>query len=73
MLSGKNPFYDGENDSINDVLQKVVHLDPPTLADLGKSTKDMSKFIETLMSKEPYKRPRTVDMIKSNILTLMEK
>jgi len=70
--SGKNPFYEGEDESIYDVLDKVVNFTPPTLEELGKSTDGISKLIEVLMSKEPYKRPRTVDMFRTDILTLME-
>jgi len=72
LLSGKNPFYEGEDESIYDVLDKVVNFTPPTLEELGKSTDGISKLIEVLMSKEPYKRPRTVDMFRTDILTLME-
>lgn len=63
MLSGKNPFLlDGEANYVDEILERVCYFEPPKLIETGVS-ENMSNIIAKMMSKEPYKRYRTVDLL----------
>jgi len=68
MLSTKNPFIcEGEENYIEDILNRVCNFEPPKLIDMNVSN-DLSKIISKMMSKDPYKRFRTVDLLLSELL-----
>ncbi|PNM25171.1 serine/threonine protein kinase [Yersinia enterocolitica] len=67
MLSGKNPFiHDGEDNYVDDVLDRVCTFNPVCLT--KKDISDgFSKIISKMMSKEPYRRYRTVDLLLNDL------
>jgi serine/threonine-protein kinase len=63
MLSGSNPFLlDGEPNYVDDILERVCSYEPKKLCELGISV-NISIIISKMMSKEPYKRYRTVERL----------
>ncbi|MGC0971107.1 protein kinase [Pantoea agglomerans] len=67
MLSGKNPFMvDGAEQYFEDILDRVCNFNPACLTAVGVSV-SFSKIILKMMSKEPYKRYRTVDILLKDL------
>lgn len=63
MLSGNNPFLLNDDPNyIDDILERVCSLEPKKLCEFGVS-EGLSMIIAKMMSKEPYKRYRTVDLL----------
>lgn len=70
LIAGSNPFVTSEGISIDDVLENAIKLNPPTLYSLNKSSPEFSRLIAKMMEKELYKRHRTIDAIKADLLSL---
>jgi len=60
LLSGSNPFCE-EDDLIDEVLAKVIGLEPPRLNDAADCTEEFAEIISKMIEKKPYKRHRKVD------------
>jgi len=73
LLAGSHPFIKNESDIIDDVLERVVNYDPPTLANLGRASNEVSTLVERLMTKQPYQRHRTVDLLHADIIALQKR
>ncbi|MBL8864083.1 MAG: serine/threonine protein kinase, partial [Planctomycetia bacterium] len=54
LLTGKPPF---ASESLQDLLQKVIHHDPPSLSDSGKDApRDLETICRKCLSKDPEQR-----------------
>ncbi len=72
MLSGKNPFVIiGEDNYIDDILERVCSYTPSSLTSLGVSA-GLDKIISKMMNKEPYKRYRTPNKLLNELNELNE-
>lgn len=70
LLSGKLPF--GSHDlDYEQILTAVVAQSPATLQQCAGCSEKVSRMIERLMGKEPYQRYRTVDMLKSELTSIL--
>lgn len=71
MLSGANPFLGDEGEHyFDDVLERVCTYDPPSLETHGVSSA-FSRVIAKMMSKEPFKRYRTVEILLQDLEALV--
>ena len=70
LLTGKNPFVDSQHDPLEVVALRALTETPPTLFELGKASKPLSDLIERMMAKEPFRRPRTVQILRNEITQL---
>jgi serine/threonine-protein kinase len=68
LIAGQLPFgaYDADN---AEVLENVVKVEPKPLASLGVCPEEVSNIVSRLMQKEPYKRHRTIELLKTDIST----
>lgn len=72
LMAGVHPFMKTESDFIDEVLERVISYHPPTLKELGKASNEVSALIERLMTKQPYQRHRTVDLLHADIVRLQK-
>lgn len=71
MLSGSNPFIDASGEQyFDDVLERVCSYNPPSLESHGASN-EFSRVIAKMMSKEPFKRYRTVESLLKDLEALV--
>lgn len=71
MLSGKNPFIDNDIEQYyDDILERVCEYHPPSLEIYGIST-EFSRIVAKMMSKEPFKRYRTVGILLQDLEALV--
>lgn len=70
LLTGKNPFCDGPDEPVELVMNRALTLEPVTLFDLGLAKQDFSGLIQRMMAKEPYMRPRTVEILSRELQCL---
>lgn len=67
MLSARNPFiHEGDDNYVDDILNRVCNYNPPCLTEDGVS-EGFSKVIFKMISKEPFKRYRTVDLLLAEL------
>lgn len=69
LVSGSPPFGAFDLD-YEKVLENVVGFEPPTLETLGKASRPFSGLVCRMMQKEPYKRHRTIELLKADIAAL---
>lgn len=67
LLTGKNPFVDGPHDPPELVAHRSLTEHPQSLFSLGKASQPFSGLIERMMAKQPYMRPRTVQILASEL------
>ncbi len=72
LIATSNPFITRPKISGPEVLHNVIHLEPPSLEELGKASGPFSRLLEKMMAKEPYQRFRTVDSLMNNLLEIQE-
>lgn len=72
LLAKKNPF-GPYNQTIEETLSKVVSHRQKSLHSLGVCSEETSNLITKLLEKEPYKRFRTIELLKSNIQQIQDK
>jgi len=70
IMAGDIPFGWSTKIGYPKVLENVINLEPPTLESLGACSAKMSGLVSKLMQKEPYKRHRTIDFLKTDIAAL---
>jgi serine/threonine-protein kinase len=63
LLAGFNPFCQNEKIPVVDVMYNVKNYLPTSLHQLGKCSKSFSNLVEHMLQKEPYRRPRTPDLL----------
>jgi len=66
LISGVSPFLTEKKDAMS-VLHSVVNHSPRTLLDVSGAPDSVSAIVEKMMQKEPYRRHRTVDILKTEI------
>lgn len=71
LLSGKNPFLQTPGDAIYLVLERAMSYEPPTLQSLSIASPPFSDLVAALMSKQPYRRPRTIADLRHRLCSLM--
>lgn len=69
LISGRLPFGKYDADYVQ-ILENVLTVDPPSLASLGGCPKPVSDLVEKLMQKEPYRRHRTIEMLRAEIASI---
>ncbi|MEQ9007419.1 MAG: serine/threonine-protein kinase [Ekhidna sp.] len=67
LLTGSNPYKSAADQPFEDILFNVVQTELPTLLELGVSQQPFSDFVAIITQKQPYKRFRTVDILKSEL------
>ena len=70
LLTGKNPFVESAHEPVEVVINRALTHHPRTLFDLGLVSKPFSDLIERMMAKEPYMRPRTVELLTREVHSL---
>ncbi len=71
MLSGKNPFIDESSEQYyDDILERICEYQPPSLEMYGVSN-EFSRIVAKMMSKEPFKRYRTVEILLQDLEALV--
>jgi serine/threonine-protein kinase len=70
LLTGRNPFAIDPHDSVELIVHRALTEYPKTLFELGRASKPFSILVERLMSKEPYMRPRTVQILVNELKQL---
>lgn len=70
LLSGANPFTQSPDEPIEVVIHRALTEHPPSLLMLGRASERFSALVERLMSKEPYKRPRTVAELATELKSI---
>ena len=73
LLSGKNPYIDQPTDTKGQILANVISRAPPRLDDLGKCSKELADILARLMEKEPYKRYRTPEHLKADLVQVEQR
>jgi len=71
LIAGFNP-YQSNNDSREDILNKVRSLVPKTLYECGLTAMSFSDIIEVLMKKHPFERYRTVSRFRQALVDYRE-
>jgi serine/threonine-protein kinase len=71
LLTGANPFMHSRSEPLFVVLDRAQNYCPPTLKDLGKASGGFSNLIEQMMAKQPYQRQRTIDGLRSQLISLL--
>lgn len=66
LITGALPF-GGSESSNEQILENVITFHPPALEAFDSCPKSVSDLVSKMMQKEPYKRHRTIDMLKSEI------
>lgn len=70
MICGENPFCnEGADSYYDDVLERICEYNPPSLEKYGVS-KEFAKVISKMMSKEPFRRYRTVNLLLQDLEAL---
>lgn len=72
LLTGKNPFVDSGYEPIEVVIERALRDHPVSLFDLGLAMRPFSDLIQSMMAKEPYMRPRTVEILAGKLQRLGE-
>jgi eukaryotic-like serine/threonine-protein kinase len=67
LLSGSNPFMTSPLEPVEFVIHRALTHIPPSLDSLGVAGKELSRLVERLMEKEPYRRPRTPQALLSEL------
>ncbi len=72
LLAGRHPFHHPEQMAPHELALAIEQTHPPTLIELGAASQDISDLVEQLMRKEPYRRPRTPDILIEQMRVLRE-
>lgn len=72
LLTGKNPYVDDGPTSAHAVLHNVLTLKPPTLQSVGAASAAFSNIVVRMMEKEPFKRYRTISLLRSELKKAQE-
>jgi serine/threonine protein kinase len=72
LLSGKNPFVESEHEPVEFVVNRALTEHPKSLFDLGLASRPFSDLIARMMAKEPYMRPRTVEILARELQSFGE-
>lgn len=63
LISGVHPFMMRPNMDRMEVLDATENHEPPSLYKLGFASEAQSSLVDLMMSKKPYLRPRTIDLL----------
>lgn len=72
LLTGKNPYVDDGSTTAHAVLHNILTLTPPTLKSVGAASISFSNVIARMMEKEPFKRYRTISLLRSELRKALE-
>jgi serine/threonine protein kinase len=72
LLTGKNPFVESQHEPIEFVVNRALTEHPRSLFELGLASRSFSDLVERMMAKEPYMRPRTVEILARELQALGE-
>ena len=72
LATGENPHITPEDKSVGTILDNVRNLTPAPLKESHKMNESFSNLIESLLSKEPYQRPRSVKKLLDRIVITLE-
>jgi len=71
LLANANPFWCSKDEPRELVFHRVQNEDPPTLKSLDLVSDGCSDLIEQLMSKEQFRRHRTIDALRTQVVSLL--
>ncbi len=72
LLTGKNPFIESLHEPVEFVVNRALTEHPKSLLELGLASRAFSDLVERMMAKEPYMRPRTVEILARELQRLGE-
>jgi len=72
LATGVNPHITSEDRSVGTILDNVCNLTPLPLKESHGMKEPFSNLIESLLSKEPYQRPRSVEKLRNRIVRTLE-
>jgi serine/threonine protein kinase len=67
LASGVSPFVPKDELGVLEILENVRKLEPAELQTVCKVSPEFASLIARMMAKEPYKRHRTVDVLRKDI------
>lgn len=73
LLARQHPFRTRDGMDDYELANAVEHSEPRSLLELGAAPEHVSGFVESLMRKAPYMRPRTPDLLVQRLQELREK
>jgi serine/threonine protein kinase len=73
LLTGTGPFAHAVGEPAPLILERALNYSPPSLKSLNVASAQFSDLIETMMSKQPYRRPRTIEILKRSLVALKGK
>lgn len=72
LLTGKNPYVDDGPTTTHAILHNILTLTPPNLRSVGVASPSFSNIIARMMEKEPFKRYRTISLLRSELRIALE-
>ena len=69
LITAKNPFFQDSHDTWGMVLGRVIGFTPSRL-DAAGCTKEFADVVERMMQKEPYKRYRTPELLRQDLVNI---
>lgn len=72
LLTGKNPFVEAPHEPVEFVVNRALTEHPKSLFEMGLVSRPFSDLVERMMAKEPYMRPRTVEILAGELQGLGE-
>jgi serine/threonine protein kinase len=72
LLTGANPFRRSNSEPWEVVSHRTQNETVTPLASLGKASTDLSVLVESMMAKDAYRRPRTIDELVEKLELIAE-
>ena len=72
LVAGQNPFAKAKNEPVEYIIERTLTSTPITLVERGLAGHRLSALVDALMAKEPYKRPRTIQILANEIDQIIE-
>lgn len=73
LLAKKNPYIPDAGNSAHEIANNILALYPTNLEELGVASSQFSQIIRRMMQKEPYRRYRSVDTLRNDLIQAKEK
>jgi serine/threonine protein kinase len=72
LLTGANPFRRSDSEPWEVVSHRTQNETVTPLEKLGKASRDLSVLVESMMAKDAYRRPRTIDELMGKLELIAE-
>jgi len=73
LITGSNPYVTSSTCSGHEILNNIVTLAPPRLDQLGLASMEFAKIINRMMEKQPYKRYRAIDVLRTDLFEALRR